>query len=686
MAPASAELRILAMRDAMLSQLGEAEFVPGDVIVAYRTDLVVAKAARDLSEIQAAGATLQSVQPLALPGTHVYRAAGADRARTIAMIEELNQRPDVLYAQPNFIYHPLRVPNDEFVQFQWHYESINLPGAWDITVGDAGTVVAVVDTGILFDPNDSSRSHPDLAGKVLPGFDFISDTQISRDGDGRDGNPFDPGDTPGGQSSYHGSHVSGTIAAATDNQVGLAGVNWSARILPVRALGVGGGSSLDILDGIRWAAGLQVTGVPDNPTPADVINLSLGGTAQCSPFEQQIYDQVSAKGTIVVVAAGNENQNAANVSPASCSGVITVGATDFLDQRAPYSNFGARIDIMAPGGDMNASFANSDFPDGVLSLGLDDSNGEFVFNFLQGTSMAAPHVAGVVSLMKGLRPELTTAEAVSILRATSRPLSAIDCKRSSATDCGAGLIDAQAALQALLNGELPPPVGTGNLIVSPNPVDFGNDRDQLQLSVTNNSGAIANWTVDGFEIAAGNPGTLTDSTLFVPEGSQRGGVIEEGGTFNLTIALNRQLITVPGIYTIDLLIGLNGTPERVPVRFNTLSAGSGGPSGATIVAAVYETALGDVEIADSQVENFFFTNYRLVPPPGFYQIIAWTDDNGNGLIDNGDYIGSYPEEVQVLDGETSGGRDFDIAPVLDLNPGALGLDGGLARALESLSR
>lgn len=679
-APAAAEARIIERRDAMLSQLGQAEIVPGEVIVAFRQELLPASA-QPRAEILAAGLPLQAQRALGPGRAHLYRAEGADRQRTIEIIEELNTRADVLYAQPSYIYHPLRVPNDEFFNVQWHYPALNLPQAWDITIGSASTVVAVVDTGILFDAAITTRVHPEFTGKVLPGFDFISDPRISVDGDGRDNNPFDNGDEPGGQSSYHGSHVSGTVAASTNDGVGVAGVDWSARILPVRALGAGGGSTVDILDGILWAAGLDVEGVAANANAADVINLSLGGGSPCSPFEQQVYDAVIAKGVIVVVAAGNENQNAANVSPASCSGVITVGATDFAGNRAPYSNFGNRVDVMAPGGDTGADLNGDEFGDGVLSLGFNDTDGQFSFVFLQGTSMASPHIAGVVSLMKGLRPDLTAQQAVTILRNTARPLSAAECKSASADDCGAGLVDAAAAVLAV-NGTGPLP-GAGPLSFSPDPVDFGTTSEQLTLIMTNTTASSLTWSLTGFDVSGSNPASLPDGTVYVPSGVVSNGSLSANGGGQMVLGLDRSKVPVQGLYAVQLVFNVNGAEQRLVARFSTLPSGGVGPTGPTIVAAFMDSAEGEPELVASQEANSFFADYRLETLPGENTVIAWSDQNGSTLVDDGDYFGVYPVVV-VKDGQSIKGIDIPFQPLLGTNAAGDAIDPAIARALQLL--
>ena len=179
---------------------------------------------------------------------------------------------------------------------------------------------------------------------------------VANDGNGRDSDPHDPGDwvftgdcpfyTPNKPSSWHGTHVAGTIGARSNNGVGVAGVNWVSPIVPVRVLGKCGGYSSDIADGIRWAAGLSVAGVPANPYPARVLNLSLGGQHPCYSFLQNAITNANAAGAVVVVSAGNSNQNAAAFSPASCSARHVVGA-QYQRQQSPYSNYGATVEISA---------------------------------------------------------------------------------------------------------------------------------------------------------------------------------------------------------------------------------------------------------------------------------------------------------------------------------------------------
>jgi len=419
------------------------EIVPGEVIVKFKPTVTL----QSVSRLQVNGVTLEAVRPLALERTQLYRAEGLDRNATLALVAQLASRPDVEYAEPNQIMRAFKTPNDPFYGAQWHYPLINLPAAWDITTGSTNVRVAVLDTGIL--------PHPDLAGQVIGGYDFISDPYRANDGDGRDPDPTDAGDEDYGQNSYHGTHVAGTVGAATNNNLGVAGVAWAVKIVPIRVLGKGGGTLADILDAIVWAAGGNVSGVPNNPYPAHVINMSLGGRGPCGSYQDAI-NFANSRGVIVVVAAGNSNDDASNYRPASCQGVITVGAVGPDGKRAPYSNYGSRIDVMAPGGDLNQRiiFNGQPYPGGVLSTLKDDSTGSWMYKFYQGTSMAAPHVAGVVALMKALNPSITYSEALQRLKNSATPLSPTQCNRPTGSDCGAGLIDAAKALSG--GGSTPP--------------------------------------------------------------------------------------------------------------------------------------------------------------------------------------------------------------------------------------
>lgn len=402
------------------------------------------------------------------------------------IVNKLKQLNSVLYAQPNYLKQHSRTPNDDLFPDQWHYREngtgsfnspggIGLPQVWDQTLGNQSVVVAVLDTGIV-------RNHPEIegAGNLLQGFDMITDPIRAKDGNGRDADPTDPGDgaaagecgSKARSDSWHGTHVAGTIGVGgTNNSVGISGVNWLVKILPVRVLGKCGGDTRDINDGIRWAAGLPVPGVPFNPNPARIINMSLGaGDAEnpipcfLDPDTQAVINEVvTKKGVMVVVSAGNKTVDASLASPASCNRVVTVAASDARGHLARYSNFGPLVEIMAPGGDVKRDDNSDGHPDGVLSLYHPElrrpasADIPLGFAFFNGTSMAAPHVAGVLALWLAVEPTLTNAELLQGLRENAFPRTPVQCPKP----CGAGLLNADLSsiLKSPPPGTKPPPGG-----------------------------------------------------------------------------------------------------------------------------------------------------------------------------------------------------------------------------------
>ncbi|WP_030861370.1 S8 family peptidase [Streptomyces sp. NRRL S-37] len=390
------------------------------------------------------------------------------------VVAEYRADPQVAYVVPDRLNKPLATPNDTEYGRQWDlFEStagMRVPGAWDLTTG-SGVTVAVIDTGYV--------THSDLAANIVGGYDFISDTAVSVDGDGRDGNPADPGDwyaagecgqATGGSSSWHGTHVAGTIAAATNNGKGVAGIAYGAKISPVRVLGKCGGYDSDIIDAITWASGGTVSGVPANADVAKVINMSLGGGGACSTATQSAIDGAVSRGTTVVVAAGNENRNAANSSPANCGNVITVAATDRSGNRASYSNYGTIVDIAAPGGE-TATAAN-----GILSTLNSGARTPSTENYAyyQGTSMATPHIAGLAALMKSANPALTPAQVESAIKSNARALPG-----TCSGGCGAGLADAAKTVQAVKGG-----TSTGSTYASTTAVAIPDNGSAVESPIT----------------------------------------------------------------------------------------------------------------------------------------------------------------------------------------------------------
>lgn len=327
-------------------------------------------------------------------------------------------------------------PNDTLYPQQWNLhdaKGISTPEAWATTQG-SGVTVAVIDSGIV--------KHPDLDANVLPGYDFITEPSIARDGNGRDADPTDQGNweeegvcadgSEASESNWHGTHVAGSIAAIMNNKRGIAGVAPNAKILPLRALGMCGGYDSDIADAMVWAAGGTVEGVPANTHPAQIINLSLGGEGTCPATYSKAIAEVNKRGAILVVAAGNDGQDTSKIAPANCGGSIVVGSTNQKGQRSDFSNYGKIVDVSAPG-------------DGIMStvdLGTTVSTGAGYTEY-DGTSMAAPQVAGIIALMKSVDPSLTADRAKQVLKQSAKPLT---CDVNA---CGAGIANAASALEVL---------------------------------------------------------------------------------------------------------------------------------------------------------------------------------------------------------------------------------------------
>ncbi|MEU6253648.1 S8 family serine peptidase [Streptomyces sp. NPDC047043] len=367
-------------------------------------------------------------------------------AQVADVVAEFKADPQVAYVVPDRLNRPQADPNDTEYAKQWDlFEStagMNVPGAWPTSTG-SGVTVAVIDTGYV--------AHSDLAANIVGGYDFIADTAVSVDGDGRDSNPADPGDwynagdcgsgIPASGSSWHGTHVAGTIAAVTNNNKGVAGIAYGAKISPLRVLGKCGGYDSDIIDAITWASGGSVSGVPANSNVAKVINMSLGGDGACSSATQSAITAAVNRGTTVVVAAGNDNDNVANHSPGNCNNVISVAATNRSGAKASYSNYGSLVDISAPGGQTSTGTAN-----GILSTlnsGTKTPSSES-YAYYQGTSMATPHIAGLVALVKSANASLTPAQIETAIKNNARALPG-----SCSGGCGAGLADAARTVQAV---------------------------------------------------------------------------------------------------------------------------------------------------------------------------------------------------------------------------------------------
>lgn len=516
-------------------------------------------AARVTALSKSAGVALESVRAMSGDATVMRLPQPMPLSQAQAVIDRLQADPAVEWVSPDL---PVRrqqtqVPPDQgYATLQWPlfgptevYQSAlstggaknfvasgaaNLPPAWARSVGAANITVAVIDTGVV-------TSHRDFGGRLLPGYDFISSTAlqsfqtnlpanfVANDGDGRDPDANDPGDwvtaaeetsypnACGGSaagSSWHGTHMAGIVAAQWGNDfepgtstlragTRTAGIAPGVRILPVRALGKCGGSSIDVIDAMRWAAGISVPGVPDNPNPARVINLSLGGAAgSCSGAYANTVTELLARGVVIVAAAGNDGALNGVLQPANCTGVIGVTAHVINGDNADYANVGPEVDISAPGGgapsllaQTNPPLVSSDNAFLIWSTGMfgsttptstvsntDNRSGASLIG-LTGTSPATPHVAAAAALLLSVSPGLTPAQVQTLLTANARahPTGGYCTTAEGTGRCGAGLLDVGRSLTALLPTAPSVPPAPPALPVDPVPGGGGGGGGALPL-------------------------------------------------------------------------------------------------------------------------------------------------------------------------------------------------------------
>lgn len=539
------------------------------------------------------------------------------KLNTLTWIKNLNKSNQYAYVEPNSYRAASAAPNDQFFPLQWHYNNIQLSDALDIEGGNSSVIVAVLDTGVL-------ASHPDLSSQLISGYDFISDTDLSLDGNGIDSDPNDPGDqshTPN-SSSFHGTHVIGTVAATTNNSIGVAGTAGGTRVMPLRVLGKNGfGTNYDIIQALRYAAGLSNDSGTIPPQAASIINLSLGSSS-FSQSEQDLYNTLANMGILVVAAAGNSNSSSPDY-PASYNNVISVSATNISNTKAQYSNFGSRIDLAAPGGDLKTDLNGDGYFDGVLSTMGDDSASaiQFTYGFAEGTSMAAPHVAGVVALMKSINPDLTTNQFNTLMESG---LLSDDLGETGRDDLyGHGLINARKAVEAASGSA----TATANILLSTNSLNFGSFSNSETITVSdssNNTLTINNITVSNDWVSVApvntNPQGFGSYRINIDRSRLSDGNYNEQVTFNTeslsrTLSLFFQVITTPISSDAGYLYVLAIDPNDNSTQgFSELGVNNG----------EYQYEITDLN-------------------KGSYLVVAGTDMNADFFIcDTGDSCGAYP--------------------------------------------
>jgi serine protease len=572
----------------------------------------------------------------------------------------------------------------EYSRQRWHYEMISMPAAMQALIGmpvqpTQRPIVAVVDTGVVLD-------HPDLQANLIGGYDFVSNVSNAGDGNGIDGNPDDSA-RPASNPSFHGTHVAGTIAAQTFNNSGGASVAPMALIMPLRVLGESGGSLYDIMQAIRFAARLPNDSNTLPPRRADVINLSLGGSGACAPQVAQLFSEVRSAGSVLVIATGNDSERdslAPVGSPANCAGAIAVGAVDATRKRSFFSNGGPEIAIVAPGGDVTVSTTGNGEPDGIFSTVASYQNGVRTPTFTQmmGTSMATPHAAGMIALMRWVNPNISVGTIESLIR--SGALTEDLGPRGVDVEFGYGLLNAKlavdAAIASLTSGPTPgtpvnpPPPAPGKVEASPISISLGSLRSDAEL-VVQRIGAtteyVASVSASGAAISVAPKAGQVDSNKL--------------GVYIVTANRNALAIGQSSFLSVDILTS-TGRTIKVPVNIERRSGNSVGNFGPLYVLALdadqdqlvlYATAL-----VTEAVNGVYQYTIQLDRPvggraPQKIMIFAGSDlDNDNAICTRGEACGAFPilsNQVQIIEPRSAAvtGIDFAISPYGGINAAAL---------------
>jgi serine protease len=522
-------------------------------------------------------------------GIHLVQVQPRDRAESGAQaLARLRADPEVEYAERDERRYPNAMPDDPLFSGQWYLQNsetsaIDAQDAWNVTSGSPGLVIADLDTGVRFD-------HPDLrngaANRLLPGYNMISDPATANNSYGRGPDASDPGDWIStsdlknsafsgctvANSSWHGTRVAGILGALTNNTTGVAGTTWSGWIEPVRVLGKCGGYDSDIIAGMAWAAGDHVDGVPDNPYPARIVNMSLGAVGACPDSYQQMVYQLVAQGVLVVVSAGNEGGPVD--APANCAGAIGVAGLRELGTKVGFSSLGPQIAVSAPAGNCVNTGINEPCQFSIVTT---TNSGTTVpatngytddYNYNIGTSFSAPLVAATAGLMLSVNGNLSTDQLIGRLQAGSQPfplsssagtenchvpadgtdLQTNECNCTTTT-CGAGMLNANGAvLQALR------PIAAISL-----PASFA--PGSTVMLDGSGSAAACNATLSGFLWTVLQPSTNPPTILNAH--SARASIVAPTGS---------------GSYTLMLTVTDNqGRSDSAPVVINLNSANTAAP-------------------------------------------------------------------------------------------------------------
>ena len=573
-------------------------------------------------------------------GTHVIEVprtfadtAGRDALACAVVAEGL---PGVAWAEPDWRVHALSTPNDPGFDRQWNLLGIGCPAAWDVTIGDPSIVVGMVDTGIA--------PHPDLDAARVAGFDFVSDTSISGDGNGRDADATDPGDLDDTDhtSTWHGTHTAGIVAARQNDGFGLSGVAPGCRVMPLRALGRTGGTMSDLADAILYASGHTVPG-PAGPLPAPlrIVNCSLGSPTGSQELKDAC-DAARDAGTLVIASTGNDGGPV--LFPAAYASVLAVGAVDSRLVYASYSNVGPQVACVAPGGNDNRERDGDGYLDGVPSDVLDETvfpaapgEAEYV-----GTSMAAPHVAGVAALVLSVDPTLTRTQLIDVILSSCRDLGVPGVDDTT----GHGLVEAGEAVDLALANLLAPRTGPPRLLLTTTTLRFPSSQTILDVPVLNAGGGTLHVATLTSSTDSGVPWL---SALRIP---QVGG---DSDTSQVTVLVSRVGLAT-GTYAGTVIVS-DGVTTIGAIRV-LLEVGPFPLVGQRFVVAALEDATGIVR-SSGFVEPIDGYRYALAGlPPGSYTVSAGTDLDGDGIFGEAPDWAAEHAPVTVAAGQRLTGVDL----------------------------
>jgi len=626
------------------------EYVPGEILVKFKSEISSDVINNLYSDF---GATeLETNQQIGFKRIAIPSMLSVEQA-----VSELNKRSEIEYAEPNYIVHAFMSPNDPYYSYQWHMPKINTGPAWDLATG-TGVVVAIVDCGVAYENYGQFGQAPDLAGtNFVPGYDFINNDSHPNDDNG------------------HGTHVAGTVAQTTNNNLGVTGVAFNCTIMPVKVLdSFGNGSLTTVANGVTWAA----------DHGADVINMSLGASFSSSTLQNAVIYAYNL-GVTIVCAAGNSG-NSIPQYPASYTQCISVSATRYDNTRPSYSSYGSGVDICAPGGDTSVDQNGDGYVDGVLQQTFGSSYTSWGYYFYQGTSMASPHVAGVAALLLSYDPTLT-------------PQQVRDAMQNTATDLGSsgwdqyygwGLVNAYAALQSLAPQNNPPVAnfsGTPTSGQAPLTVQF---TDQS----TNNPTSWS-WTFgDGGTSSAQNPShtyssagsytvTLTATNAYGSDQNVKTNYITvTAPPTNPPVA---NFSGIPTIGTAPLAVQFTDQSSNNPTSWSW-TFGDGGTSSAQNPSHTYSSA-GSYTVSLTATNAYGSdtntkTGYITVNAPGAWTVITYDDfetgmgnyrDGGSdmSLYTGGTYAhqGSNAADIQDNSGSRSSfyhQSTYDVSGYTDL--------------------